>query len=301
MNPLWKRIFQREKFKKVLLERLTEPMHINVMSLFVAVFGGFRTKVDFDLVIRQQYAFPILRAADFAVEWGYKKLTLIEFGVAAGAGLLNICRIAEQVTKETGVEFRIVGFDTGKGMPEPIDYRDMPEYYNTGDFPMDVEKLRSSLPRGCELVVGNIHETLPAFLETVGADAPIGFASVDVDYYSSAKQCLELFRASPDKYLPIVPLFLDDIGDVACNPWVGESLAVNEFNDENAMRKIAPFTMLRSRRYCKNARWIDHIFSVHIHDHRIRTPGGRKIVQRVIANEFIGVDFDKKLEKSEAP
>src|ERR1700761_3688174 len=101
MNPLYKRIFHKDKLSRLAVERLTEPLHVNIASAFVAMFGSFRTKVDFDLVIRPQYAFPILRAADLANEWGYKRLTLLEFGVAAGAGLLNICRIAAEVTKTT--------------------------------------------------------------------------------------------------------------------------------------------------------------------------------------------------------
>lgn len=291
MNPLLKRIFQKDKFERVLVERLTEPLHVNIASAAVALFGSFRRKVDFDLVLRPQYAFPILRAADLANEWGYKRLTLLEFGVAGGAGLLNICRIADEVTKTTGVSFRIVGFDTGAGMPEPVDYRDLPEAFAAGDFPMDAERLRAALPANCELILGPITETLPAFLESVDASAPIGFASIDVDYYSSAKDALAVFSDSPEKYLPLVPIYLDDVGDITVNPWVGEWLAVNEFNDENAMRKIAPWNMLRARRICKNAKWIEHIFSLHVHDHEVRTPGKRVRAQRTADNEFIGLRY----------
>lgn len=292
MNPLFRRIFRKDKFSRVVVERLTEPLHINIASVFVAVFGGFRRKLDFDLVIRPQYAFPILRAADLANEWGYKRLTLLEFGVAAGAGLLNICRIAAEVTKVTGVEFRIVGFDTGTGMPEPIDYRDLPEAYAAGDFPMDADRLRASLPSNCELILGPITETLPSFLETVDVEAPLGFASIDVDYYSSAKDSLAVFAAAdPKKYLPLVPIYLDDVGDITVNPWVGEWLAVNEFNEENSMRKIAPWNMLRARRICKNAKWIEHIYGLHVHDHPIRTPNNHNRERRTADNEFIGVSF----------
>lgn len=293
MNPLLRRILQKDKLRRLGVERLTEPMHINAASLFVAAFGGFRRKVDFDLIIRPQYAFPILRAADLANEWGYRRLTLLEFGVAAGAGLLNICRIAAEVTKITGVEFRVVGFDTGSGMPEPIDYRDLPESYAAGDFPMDVDRLRASLPANCELILGPITETLPAFLATVDRSAPIGFASVDVDYYSSAKEALAVFSGQHEKYLPIVPLYFDDIGDISVSPWTGEWLAINEFNEENLMRKIAPWNMLRSRRICKNAKWIEHIYALHVHDHAMRTPGAQVRARRTADNEFIGVSFSR--------
>ena len=294
LNPLLRRLARPGKLRKVLVERATEPLHVNFAAMLVALFGGFRSRAEFDLVLRPQYTFPILRAADLALEWGYSKLTILEFGVASGAGLLNICRIAELVRKETGVEFRVVGFDTGTGMPPPVDYRDLPEIYQESDFPMDVARLKAGLPKNCELILGPIAETLPAFLEGVAADAPIGFASIDVDYYSSAKAALDVFRDAPEKYLPVLPLYLDDVGDITVNPWVGEALAVNEFNVENRLRKISPWTMLRARRICKNAKWIDHIFAMHILDHRIRTPGGRKGAQRVIDNEFIGLSYAKK-------
>src|ERR1700760_1429792 len=124
-----RRLFQKEKLVKVFVERLTEPLHLNLLSLFVALFGSYRMKVAFDLVVRQQYAFPILFAADEAMRHGYKKVTLVELGVASGAGLLTMCRLAEQTTKATGIEFRIVGFDGGKGMPPAVDYRDHPEMF----------------------------------------------------------------------------------------------------------------------------------------------------------------------------
>ncbi len=294
LNPLYKRLFSSNKLRKVLVERLTEPLHVNLISAAVSLCGSFRTKVDFDLVLRPQYAFPLLRAADLANEWGYKSLTVLEFGVASGAGLLNICSIAERVRQTTGISFRIVGFDSGQGMPEPIDYRDLPEIYASGDYPMEESRLRSTLPANCELILGPIAETLPAFLDTVSASAPIGFVSVDVDYYSSAKDSLGVFTADPAKYMPLVPVYFDDIGDITVNPWVGEWRAIDEFNVENDMRKIVPWNMLRARRVCKNAKWIDQIFGMHVHDHEIRTPGTRVRAQRTADNEFIGVHYAHK-------
>jgi hypothetical protein len=47
--------------KRVACERLTEPLHVSLVSAFVAVFGTFRARVTFDLVVRQQFAFPIKR------------------------------------------------------------------------------------------------------------------------------------------------------------------------------------------------------------------------------------------------
>jgi hypothetical protein len=282
-----RRLFRPGQFRKVLVERGTEPIHLNLLSAIVAACGTYRAKVDFDLVVRQQYAFPILYAADAAKQYGYNTVTIIEFGVAGGAGLLNMCRIAERTQAATGIEFRIFGFDTGKGMPAPIDFRDLPESFQAGDFPMDVERLKRALPRFAELVIGDIADTVPRFLDSLGEEAPIGFVAVDVDYYSSAKKTLEVLRGDPRLYLPVVPVYLDDIGVDGSNPWTGELLAVEEFNRENKLRKIAPFTLLRSRRIFKNTQWIDRMFAAHIHDHALRSPARRRQSRNILPNEYI--------------
>ena len=64
-----------------------------------------------------------------------KKISIIEFRVAAGNVLFKMHYIAVKVNKDTGVEFQILGFDTGAGMPPPVDYKDHPEKYFTGDYP----------------------------------------------------------------------------------------------------------------------------------------------------------------------
>jgi hypothetical protein len=283
-----RRLLQKEKLAKVFVERLTEPLHLNIASAFVALFGTYRAKVAFDLVVRQQYAFPILYAADAALRYGYKKVTLVELGVASGAGLLTMCRIAERTTAATGIAFEIVGFDGGTGMPPALDYRDLPEHFQQGDFPMiDFAGLKRALPSNARLVIGDVAQTIPEFVRTLSPGAPLGFVSVDVDYYSAAKAAMPILTGAPENYLPLVPVYLDDIGVDGSNPWSGELLAVSEFNDENAMRKIAPFTLLRSRRIFKNTQWIDRMFAAHIHDHPFRSPAHKRATQWVIANEYL--------------
>lgn len=267
----------RRKFKKFFYERFSEPLHLNIISIFVALFGSFKSKIEFDLVLRQQNAFCLLKAAEFAKQMKLKSVTVIEFGVASGAGLINICRLAEKVTKETGVNFKIFGFDTGTGMPPARDYRDMPELYKEGSFPMlEQEKLLDLLPDNAKLIIGDIEETVPEFLKTISAQSPIGYIAVDVDYYWPAKSCLNVLLAESNKYLPWTLVYLDDISPISSNPWVGELLAVEEFNRENTYRKIHPYPALRINRIFKNARWIDEIFLMHVLDHKFRSTDNNK-------------------------
>jgi len=201
--------------------------------------------------------------------------------------------VAEKTRTATGIEFHVLGFDTGKGMPPAVDYRDLPEVFQEGDFPMDVNLLNRALPAFAKLVIGDIEDTIPAFLSTANADAPIGFVAIDVDYYSSAAKALRILTAEPNRYLPIAPVYLDDIGVDGSNPWTGELLAVDEFNRDNRFRKIAPFTLLRSRRIFKNTQWIDRMFAAHIHDHALRSPTVRRPEKYVLPNEYIGLGGER--------
>ena len=48
-----KKLTEPRIWNRLFCERLSEPLHMNFLSLFVALFGTFRTKVGFDLVLRQ--------------------------------------------------------------------------------------------------------------------------------------------------------------------------------------------------------------------------------------------------------
>lgn len=119
MTPFLRKLAKPSIWERTLQERLSEPLHLNALSVLVALFGGFESKVYFDLVIRAHNAFCLLQAAKNAKNCGYSAITAIEFGVANGAGLLNMAAIAREVTKSTGVNIDLVGFDAGNGMPPP--------------------------------------------------------------------------------------------------------------------------------------------------------------------------------------
>jgi hypothetical protein len=269
-NKIFLKIFRPYIWKRLYFERLGEPLIYNLISVWYLLFGNFRQKVNYDLVPREPYSFGILSAADFAKRNHIKKISIIEFGVAAGNGLLNMCYIADQVTKLTGVEFEILGFDTGTGMPPPIDFRDHPEKYFTGDFPpIDNQKLLNSLPENAKLILGNINDTI-SVLEKY-CTCPIGFVSVDVDYYSSTIDCLKVFKLPPNNYLPYVYTYFDDVYDLDDNEFCGELLAINEFNSENEYRKITKATLLNSSRIFRRSPWTHQIYLTHIFDHNNRS------------------------------
>lgn len=259
---------------------LNAPLHVIVSAALAGMFGSVRARIAYDRFERPPYAFGILRAADLAAEMGIKRIAAIEFGVASGAGLMSMCRIAEAVSKLTGVTIDVVGFDTGSGMPPARDYRDHPECYSQGDFAMpDQGQLRASLPAFAQLIIGDVEDTVRGFLESY--EGRIGFVSVDVDYYSSAVSCLAMLNGPKDKYMPFIPVFFDDVLLDSHNPWCGELLAIAEFNAANALRKIAPYTALSTKRIIKNATWLPQMFALHVLDHSQRTvEAGRAAAQR---------------------
>lgn len=267
--------------ERVLRERFAEPLHLNILSVFVAIFGNFQGKVYFDLIIRQHNAFCMLRAAKRAKELGFSGFTAIEFGVANGAGLLNMAAIAAEVTKATGIAVELVGFDSGKGMPEPQDYRDHPDMYGPGDFPMqDFDSLRKRLPPASKLIIGDVAETVPAFLSTLRPKCPIGYVVLDVDYYSSSVECLKILDGEASQYLPETLIYADDVADIRHNPWQGEHLAIEEFTQSHAMRKIHPYSFLKNWRLFKKATWLDHIHLLQVLDHPIKQSnhGGARVI-----------------------
>lgn len=281
---LMQRLRKRNVWKRILRERLTEPLHLNFASLGAALFGSFRTKVEFDLVFRNHHAFSLLRAADWAKKYDIPRVTAVEFGVANGAGLLNMCEVGRRVTEDTGIQFDFVGFDGGAGLPPPRDYRDHPEYYSRGDYPMqNPDSLLASLPSNARLVLGNIHETVRSFVPS----SPIAFVSIDVDYYFSAVDALRLLEGSPDMYLPWVIIFLDDVDQDGHNQHCGEMLAINEFTARHPLRPITPYNTLRSRRLFQRALWIDHIYMAHVFDHPIREGALDRVGHEVRDNPYL--------------
>lgn len=287
MNYFLDLVKRKDILQRIAVERLTEPLHLNLLSLFVALLGSTRLKISFDLLLRQQHAYGLLFAADEAKKRNLRSVTVVELGVGSGTGLMNLCELATKVTQSTGIEFKIFGFDTGAGMPPPQDYRDHPEFYKEGWFPMDQEKLPKKLPPFCKLILGDLKNTLKNFVENLSPDSPLGFATLDVDYYSSSVQALELFKGRPANYLPVIPVYVDDMMYPAHNPYCGEWLAINEFNRDTASRKITPDIFLSHRRIFKHAEWLTHIYNVQVLDHAERSCANTSSKKVVVPNPYL--------------
>src|SRR6059058_3422081 len=106
---------------------------------------------------RPQYLWPLLHSAHAARALKIPRIVALEFGVAGGNGLLALERAAAAATELSGTDVDIFGFDTGAGMPAPVDARDAPWLIEPAYFDMDEEALRARLDRA-QLVLGPVGE-----------------------------------------------------------------------------------------------------------------------------------------------
>lgn len=239
-----------------------EPPFRLLSYFFVRRFAKSVRLVDrWGAVERPNYLAGVLAAADHARREGIDRISVIEFGVAGGGGLVALQEYAELVEADTGVRIDVYGFDTGEGLPESTgDYRDHPDQWRGGDYRMDVDKLQKRLQSRTKLCLGHIRDTLPAFLAS--NPAPVGFISCDVDLYSSTNDVLRLF--GPDrKMLSRTFIYFDDIDFQFNHNYAGELLSIKEFNAANEWVKIDQWRGLKRGRPFSEQLWFDKMYIAH--------------------------------------
>src|SRR6266851_7746170 len=63
---------------------------------------------------RPHYAYCVYQAAVLAKRLGYPRISVIEFGVAGGNGLVNLEWHAREISRWLSIGIDVYGFDTGK-------------------------------------------------------------------------------------------------------------------------------------------------------------------------------------------
>lgn len=201
--------------------------------------------------------------------------------------------ISSSLSQIYGIKCKVVGFDSGVGMPRPIDYRDHPEKYRFGDFPLG-KLVGANLPEDVELIYGPILEKIPEFLKSLHSNQKIGFISIDLDYYSSKMECFEIFKAQSFRFLPSTILYFDDVNNIDNNCYMGELLAITEFNKKNNKKKICKILQLRNWRIFKNALWIDQMYFLHVLDAEYRNPKNWEgLKPTILENPYLQIFFMK--------
>jgi hypothetical protein len=250
---------------EILLQSVTAvPKVVSLWRRFPVGSVALRTR--YGAWSRPQYAYGVFHAARQAKLLGLDGILAIEFGVAEGDGLLALESIAQEVAQYFGVRITGFGFDTGEGMPDAADYRDLPYVWRKGFYKMDQTRIKQRLGPGTQLVFGDVRHTVQTLSRVPD---PIGFVAFDLDYYSSTTHALTAFDLPHRTRLPRVYCYFDDIlyPEFAChNPWTGELCAIREFNEQRTDVKLCPLNLLRWMRPHPEP-WNDQIYVLHDFHH----------------------------------
>jgi hypothetical protein len=224
------------------------------------------TLLKTNATLRPNYTYCVYYAALLAKRLKHKSVSIIEFGVATGKGLLFLESIAERISKEIKINIEIYGFDLGSGLSAPKDYKDLPYWFQSGFYKMNKNNLKKKL-KFSKLIIGDVNKTVNNFLKNY-KHAPIGAIFNDLDYYSSTTNSFKIFNSSNfKKYLPRIFLYFDDTVGTELemyNDFSGELLAIKEFNFKNKNKKITQNQNLIST---SNEKWRYQIYFFHNFKH----------------------------------
>lgn len=248
--PAWRRL-SRALSPAYLLSRLLRILPVSLS-----------TQIYYDSLERPAYAYGLYVAALQAKRLGYPRMSAVELGVAGGNGLVALEQLARRIGAHFGLQIKVHGFDSGKGLPKPTDWRDHPYLWREGDYAMDQNALKARL-KEARLWLGPVEETIGDYLR--GAQDPLGFVSFDLDFYSSTVAALDLLAAGAETRLPRVMCYFDDIVDpdyAFFTEFAGELLAIEEFNRAHPSLRLS---LLRTLAYTKPVRaaWHGKMYVLH--------------------------------------
>lgn len=228
---------------------MESPFRLFTKGLLSCLPASIWTRELWGLSEKPAYLSGLVISACLARDHNIPEIIAIEFGVAGGDGLLTLQQEAEAVEHEVGVTIKVVGFDSGKGLTEMTgDYRDHPDYWKEGDFPLDEKALRARLSPRTRLILGDVRDNVSEFVTHI-QDAPVGFVSFDLDLYSSTIHALHLFTHANRWMLPKVPLYFDDVEEaLVSHRFAGELLAIDEFNETTQAVKIDRWRGIKTNR-----------------------------------------------------
>jgi len=273
---------KRHMMKDLLLQIMNHPRPLSVALArkLIVKFSLFSylDRLRMCAVERPHYGHCIFEAAQLAHRLALRRISAIEFGCGGGNGLLNAeMHCAEVARIFPDVVFELYGFDTGEGLPPPIeDHRDFPHYFKRGLYEMNPNTLRSRL-KFATLVLGDVKDTCRTFFEQYHP-APIGCVFHDLDFYSSTRDAFALFEGDPAFFLPRVFMYFDDI--MGNNTWLisefaGELLAIDEFNQTHSSKKIAAnrcLPLLYAHQWWAHQIYIYHDFAHPLYNRFIADP-----------------------------
>ena len=131
-------------FSARLLRSLIRPEFLVRQIIKRFHIGSLDFRLAMQALDRAEYAFGVKQAVYLATRLKLPSISVIEFGVAGGAGLIALERYALEIGKAHGIQVEVYGFDLGTGLPAPLDYRDLGYVWKRGAYKMDADSCGSA-------------------------------------------------------------------------------------------------------------------------------------------------------------
>lgn len=189
---------------------------------------------------RPHYETLMFETAKNAIKLGYNEISIIELGVAGGNGIKSLIKYKRKIESVIDIKINIIGFDSGSGLPNVDDKKDLPFFWKKGDYTNEnLNELEKKDP-SVKIYEGNIENTINDFI--LKNKNKIGLILFDLDLYTSTKIFLNKMKYLSEKnlLLPRVFCYFDDlfIADYHLDDTNGEPLAIKEFNDQHEDLKL---------------------------------------------------------------
>ena len=233
----------------------SKPYRVALVRTLPIIFKRFRP----------HYHSVIYESTQTALKLNLKKISIIEFGVAGGNGLLAIEKYCEKLSKKYNVDYEIYGFDFGdsSGLNKTENPKEIPYFWDEGEFKMDYKKLNQKLKK-TKLILGDVSKTIDKFNADY-SPAPIAAIFFDLDYYTSTINAFKIFENVDEKLLPRIVCYFDDL-QPHVNNFNGEMAAINEFNEKYKNMKLTKDYGSTLNYYY--GPWEEEVFIFHKFDHK---------------------------------
>ena len=182
---------------------------------------------------RPWYRHLLYRAFIESKKLNYTKCTIIEFGVGKGDGIRVLEKISSNIKKKFNFEINIIGFDS-LGLKNLTDYKDVKFKWKEGLYSSDEKNLKNF--KNAKIIIGDVKDTLSSLNKSLQFDSPISGLIFDLNLYTSTVSALEIFNINDKYLLPRIDCYFDDSNTIE---YIGERLAIKEFNNKNINKKIS--------------------------------------------------------------
>ena len=159
---------------------------------------------------------------------------IFELGVYKGASLIRLATYRDAL--ENDYSRKIVGFDAfGEFPTEGLNVKDDLEFIDkfevAGGYGLDIQEVSALLDlkgfENCQLIKGNVFDTLPAYLET-NPETRLSFLHLDMDVKEPTDFALEVLY---ERVVPGGVIVFDDYNAVA-----GETISVDDFSRKHKLK-----------------------------------------------------------------